>query len=258
MIKLLDSFEDIALTLAARIGPWLIPVLPAYTVGIALHKHLHTWPAVAFIGAIAFELAGIAATKTALRSWAWNNARTRKGDPIAPFGLTVFLSIIYFLVGIGLSVALEVWPVLTKFAPASFFLLAGQSYFVLAISHNLTKWENDKGQGKQNRLTEKELERLTQENAALSADNDNLTNQLQALRQRLDNLNEQSEQTNGQLSPALSKANAAKMTKKQARMTEALSLFNAGLSPAEVADNLQVSERTAKRYLSELNGMVTK
>lgn len=135
----LDVFEEIALALAARIGPWVIPVLPAYTVGMAIYEHLNVWPAVAIVGAIAFELAGIAATKTALRCWTWNNSRTRKGDPVAPFGLSVFLALLYFAVGIGLAVGLELTDELVKIAPASFF--------VLAISANLTTWENDRRSG---------------------------------------------------------------------------------------------------------------
>lgn len=272
IILTLDTIEKILLTLAARIGPWLIPVLPAYTVGTVLYKHLHTWPAVAIIGATAFELAGIAATKTALHAWVWNNAR-RKTDPAAPFGLAVFLSILYFFVGIGLSVALEIWPELVKIAPASFFLLAGQSYFVLAISHNLTQWDADRRLEVQQRAAktglQTELDKLAGQLEMLAADITasqtqlaDLDSQIADRQQKLERLNRQKEGQNGQIDPSngtiLNRANEARQAEINRRRQKVLTLRGQELTHQAIANQLGVSLGTVKNDLKALNGQVTK
>lgn len=258
-----DSFEEIALALAARIAPWLAPILPAYVVGRALYAHLDVWPIIAIAGAIGFEIVGIASAKNALRCWTWNKARTRKGDPAAPFGLSVVLALLYFAVGIGLSVALEMWPELAKIAPASFFVLAGQSYFVLAISANLTTWENDrraeKGlRGVRSELTA-EVEGLTSRVNELTSELTTLTSQVAAEEARLNELATREEQ--GQLtgqngSIQLVKPDHPEQGRIDLRRSEVLTLKRRGLTNQDIADQLEVSLSTIKNDLRELNGQV--
>lgn len=211
MIKALDSFENIALELAARAAPWLAPILPAYVVGRSLYEHLDVWPAIAITGAIGFEIVGIASAKNALRCWTWNGGK-RKSDPAAPLGLAVALALVYFVVGISLSVALEVWPDLAAYAPASFFVLAGASYLVLAISHNLTKWEAAIRGEREDRDHAAEVRKLTQER-------DSLANEVSVLKQRL--------KAASKPKPERQKA-APPPSDKQERLDQALQLFKDG------------------------------
>ena len=293
IITALDAFEEIAIELAARVGPWLIPILPAYTVGTAIYKHLNTWPAVAIIGAIAFELAGIAATKTALRCWTWNNAR-RKSDQPAPFGLAVTLALVYFLVGIGLSVALEVWTSLVVIAPASFFLLAGQSYFVLAIGYNLTKWENSRrleiGQRAAKNSLQADIAELAERLETLGSDRDTLAAEIATGRQEIADMDAQIADMDAQIadmdnqiakrrkilaglkndpetgqnrdySPlngvSLGKARAAKQDQIAERRDSVKNLTQQGLTVTEIAAHLGVSGGTIKSDRRALNGQMT-
>lgn len=260
MIKHLENLETGLLEVAARSAPWLVPILPAYTVGNALHEHLQVWPAVAITGGVAFELVGIASSKNALRCWAWNSTR-RKSDPAAPFGLAVALSLIYFATGISLSVLLEVWPALTVFAPASYFVLAGSSYFVLAIGNNLSRWTRD-------REAEKADRELSQMVKNLSSERDNLRDIVADLKDKLGQAKEtikalEARTNNGNVGQNetfgphnLDNAHQAKEDKVTARRQEVLSLLSDGLDKTEIADHLNVSPKTISRDIKALNGKV--
>jgi hypothetical protein len=133
----ITDVENLLTEVAARLGPWLAPLPPAYFISRAAQAHLATpWP-VALLMAATIELIGIAATHNALKLWTYNQTR-RKNDPPAPFELAAVLALTYVVIGVSISSLLEIFPVLASLAPASFFLLAGVGYVSLALStdHN--------------------------------------------------------------------------------------------------------------------------
>jgi hypothetical protein len=139
-IDLLDDLERVALALVARIGPWLSPVAPAYAVHRAAVAELGYPRAVAWLMAAAIEAAGVSAFHVTLRLWAWNQERP-EGSPSAPTAWGVGLIAVYLIVGIGLAVVVGLLPQLVPFAPASFFVLAGVGYAVLALMSDQARRE---------------------------------------------------------------------------------------------------------------------
>jgi hypothetical protein len=139
-IATLDDLERVALALVARIGPWLSPVAPAYAVHRAAVAELGYPRAVAWLMAAAIEAAGVSAFHVTLRLWSWNQERP-DGSPAAPTAWGVGLIAVYLVVGIGLAVVVGLLPALVPFAPASFFVLAGVGYAVLALMSDQARRE---------------------------------------------------------------------------------------------------------------------
>jgi hypothetical protein len=109
--------------LVARVAPWLAPVPSAYFVGRSAAAHLTLpWP-VAVVVALIIESLGLATVHTALWLNDWNAGR-RKTDPVAPAWVALALGIVYLVSTIGLTVVLEVYPLLATYAPAIFPALA--------------------------------------------------------------------------------------------------------------------------------------
>jgi hypothetical protein len=139
-ISTLDDLERVALALVARIGPWLSPVAPAYAVHRAAVAELGYPRAVAWLMAAAIEAAGVSAFHVTLRLWSWNQERP-EGSAAAPTAWGVGLILVYLVVGIGLAVIVGLVPALVPFAPASFFVLAGVGYAVLALMSDQARRE---------------------------------------------------------------------------------------------------------------------
>jgi hypothetical protein len=139
-ISTLDDLERVALALVARIGPWLSPVAPAYAVHRAAVAELGYPRAVAWLMAAAIEAAGVSAFHVTLRLWSWNQERP-EDSRAAPVAWGVGLILIYLVVGIGLAVIVGLVPALVPFAPASFFVLAGVGYAVLALMSDQARRE---------------------------------------------------------------------------------------------------------------------
>lgn len=153
--QLADTIEDVLLMLASRFGPWLAPIGPAYFVGRAAYHHLSAHWLIAVTMAVAVEAVGIAATHTALKAWAWNGSR-RKTDPVAPFGLMVWLSIIYFISALILSILVEVYPQSATYAPAVFIGLAAVAYVTIAVQMRLQDWHKARKSEVDKRTEEKD------------------------------------------------------------------------------------------------------
>ncbi|HNV30139.1 MAG TPA: hypothetical protein PKJ83_13425, partial [Cyclobacteriaceae bacterium] len=102
-LRNIDSFENGAIDLVAKIAPWCAPVPTAYLVGRATVNHLE-WPVpIGILAAAVIESLGLVTCATALDLYQFNQNR-RKNDPPAPFLLAVFLIVIYFLVAVLLTV----------------------------------------------------------------------------------------------------------------------------------------------------------
>jgi hypothetical protein len=148
MIAFIDSIEAILVSLAARLGPWLAPIPPAYFIARSAQKNLHAPDWVALAVGLAVEAVGIATVHNSLVLYDYMREK-RQSDPPAPLGLSLALAGVYLITGISLSVFLEAWPtLLSPYAPALFFLLAGAGYGSLAISADQSRREAEIARGK--------------------------------------------------------------------------------------------------------------
>jgi len=124
--------ERLATDAIARIAPWFAPIPTSYLVGRATVEHLH-WPVwVGMVAAVIIESLGLATAETALELREYNQSR-RKSDPRAPFALAVALVVVYLVVAIGLTVALDIAPALATYSPAIFPFLSLVGVTVLAL-----------------------------------------------------------------------------------------------------------------------------
>ncbi len=147
LVRWLDDAERVLLAIVSRLGPWLSPVAPAYSVYLAAVEVLG-WPEeVAFLMAVAVEVAGVSAFYLTLRLWSWN--QENPGGPKAPAWVGYILIAVYLLVGIGVAVVIGLVPGLIPFIPASFFLLAGVGYMVLALMTDQARRETTAREGQE-------------------------------------------------------------------------------------------------------------
>jgi hypothetical protein len=132
VVFLIDNVERLAIVIVSRAAPWAAPLAPAYLVATAVQKHFDTplWVAVA-VG-VTLEAVGIASTHITMEMYQYNQTK-RQSDPKAPFDVGLAATIVYFLVGISLTVVLEIFPETVIIAPAAFFLLAIVAYITLAL-----------------------------------------------------------------------------------------------------------------------------
>lgn len=262
--------------IASRLGPWLAPIGPAFFIGRAIFHQLAAPLWVAVLMGTAVELVGIAATHTALKAWAWNEAR-RKSDPVAPFKLLVFLSLVYFVSAAILSVMLEVWPSLVApYAPGVYLSLAGVAYVTLAAGVKLGQWESDRderlSQSKTKNALGIEVKRLRERHKALQESVKSLTDDLDRLTQEkaklvneIDKLGQKRDRASANVQgdgfipgdkAALEQANESRTLNIEERRDQVLVLKEQDKTNAEIAAMLGVSPKTVGRDLKALNGKV--
>jgi hypothetical protein len=124
--KVRDSFSEIENGLVdgiAAIGPWITPLPSAVLVANAVVKDLHWIPILGWVTAAIIESLGLTTVSTSLLLWDFN-AGKRKTDPGAPFLLAASLVCVYLVSTIGLTVFLDIFPELGRYAPALFPMLA--------------------------------------------------------------------------------------------------------------------------------------
>ena len=143
----LNEFEDLAVDVLAVFGPWLAPIPSAYLVGRAAHDHLLWHWSIAIIAAVAVESIGVVSIVLSLRLYEWNQTKN-KTDPNAPLTLALVAAVFYFIVTIGLTVVLDVYPYLAKFAPAIFPLLAAIGAANIAMKNGQRRREVAKAEKK--------------------------------------------------------------------------------------------------------------
>lgn len=146
--------------LIAGLAPWLAPIPTAWLVGAATMRWLGwPWP-VAIVAAVIIESLGLGATSTALQLWDYNRSR-RKIDPAAPFWIAACLVGIYFVVAVGLTVALDIFPDQAKYAPAIFpaLSLSGMAVLALRSDHwrRLARIEQERAERKAERQAARQL-----------------------------------------------------------------------------------------------------
>ena len=115
-----DSFSEVENGLVdgiAGIVPWITPLSSAVLVANAVVKDLHWVPALGWVTAAIIESLGLTTVSTSLLLWDYN-AGKRKTDPGAPFLLAASLVCVYLVSTIGLTVFLDIFPELGRYAPA--------------------------------------------------------------------------------------------------------------------------------------------
>jgi len=166
--NMLNQVEDIAIDIAARAGPWLTPIPTAYLVGRAAYNHFQ-WPIwVSIPSAVAIEFLGLTTITTALRLWEYNKTK-RKSDPVAPFGVAIFLTGCYLVVAILLTIVIDVVEGLRFISPAIFPLLSIMAASIIALRqghrHRVAEIEQDKEEAKQKRRERYQREKEEKEEA---------------------------------------------------------------------------------------------
>lgn len=234
----IDSFENGAIDLVAKIAPWCAPVPTAYLVGRATVTHLE-WPVpIGILAAAVIESLGLVTCATALDLYQFNQNR-RKNDPPAPFLLAVFLIVIYFLVAVLLTVVLDTQPSWSVIAPAIFPFLSLAGVTVIALRKDYQKRVQQIANEKAERKAERQM---------------NHGFQRQDLRGLFEPSMSSDMSNNGRIDMNLNRLQAGRKAKLDNRLTMLLDAFrvNPTLGISDAARALDVSRQTIYSYMDQL------
>jgi len=230
----IDQIESFIADIVAKIAPWVAPIPTAYLVGRATIRHLK-WPfLIGLIAAVIVESLGLATTLTALELRDYNKSK-RKSDPAAPFWLAAILVGTYFVVALGLTVALDIFPEQAIFAPGIFPLLSlcGVTILALRADHGrrLKAIKADKQRRRESRQKGRRGER---ERTALGMS--------------------KTTPKDGKMDADLDALQAARLTKKEERLDALLRFYldNPEAGPSEAARGIGVVRQTIYNYNDEL------
>lgn len=234
----IDNFENNVIDLVAKFAPWLAPIPTAFLVGKATVEHLE-WPLViGFLAAVVIESLGLVSCATALDLYQFNQNR-RKNDPSAPFGLAVFLILIYFVVAVFLTIVLDIQPAWSLVAPALFPVLSLVGVTEIALRKNyqdrIQKIANEKADRRAERQASSSNRRQDLQGSGQASLSDNLSN-------------------NGQFDMNLDILQAGRKAKLDSRLDRLLDIFrtNPSLRISDAARLLNVSRQTIYSYLEQL------
>lgn len=237
-LRNIDSFENGAIDLVAKIAPWCAPIPTAYLVGRATVNHLE-WPVpIGFLAAAVIESLGLVTCATALDLYQFNQNR-RKNDPPAPFLLAVFLIVIYFFVAVLLTVVLDTQPSWSVIAPAIFPFLSLAGVTVIALRKDyqkrLQQIANEKADRKAERHANHGFQRLDLRGLFEPSMSNDMSN-------------------NGHLDMNLNRLQAGRKAKLDNRLAMLLDAFrvNPTLGISDAARALDVSRQTIYSYIDQL------
>ncbi len=235
--KVRDSISEIENGLVdgiAAIGPWITPLPSAVLVANAVVKDLHWIPALGWVTAAIIESLGLTTVSTSLLLWDYNVGK-RKTDPGAPFLLAASLVGVYLFSTIGLTVFLDIFPELGRYAPALFPLLALVGAVNLALRSGHRRRLSGIAQDRAERKAERQSSHLpfTQPGNLLMS---NLTSSIVKTDTSLD------------------KAQAARKANLTTRMDNLLTLYldNPLMGATAAARTLNISRQTVYSYLEQL------
>ncbi|MCX6054797.1 MAG: winged helix-turn-helix domain-containing protein [Chloroflexi bacterium] len=235
--KVRDSFSEIENGLVdgiAAIGPWITPLPSAVLVANAVVKDLHWIPALGWVTAAIIESLGLTTVSTSLLLWDFN-ASKRKNDPGAPFLLAASLVGVYLVSTIGLTVFLDIFPELGRYAPALFPLLA----LVGAINLALRSGHRRRLSGIVQDRAERKAERQSSRQTFTQPGNPVMSNLASSM---------------VKTDTSLDKAQAARKANLTTRMDNLLTLYldNPRIGATEAARALNISRQTVYTYLDQL------
>ncbi len=209
-----------------RIVPLLTPIPTAYVTWRAAIQTLELPDWVAFIMALAVEGLGFAATDTTMMIWDYNETR-RKSDPEAPFSLAVATVFFYIAVVLGLTILIEILPVLRHWALAIFPMMTLDAAIVWGL-HS---------------AHQRRLEAI-----------EDAKKERQAKRQAVSNKSVKEMSNTSNMDTSLDNLQEGKRLKKKARIDKLLDIYqqapSAGIT--SVARQLNTSRQTVYNDLEEL------
>jgi hypothetical protein len=215
-------------------GPWIASIPSAVLVANATVKDLHWSLELGWVAAAIIESLGLTTVSTSLLLWEYN-ADKRKTDPDAPFLLAASLVGVYLVSTIGLTVLLDIFPDLARYAPALFPILALVGAVNLALRS-----------GHRRRLSNIALDRTVRKA------------ERQAIRPIAENLSDllASNATSITVNPdsSLVKARQARTVIQGNRIDNLLTLFrdNPTIGVTDAARTLNMSRQTVYSYLDRL------
>ena len=237
LLRFRETLSEIETNLTdgiAAFGPWITPIPSAVLVANATVKDLHWSMEMGWVAAAIIESLGLTTVSTSLLLWEYN-AGKRKTDPNAPFLLAASLVVVYLVSTIGLTVLLDIFPNLARYAPALFPILAlvGAVNLALRSGHR------------------RRLAGIAQERADRKADRQTNRPTEGSLRELLTS-NEASTTVNPDSS--LLKARQARTVIQGNRMDNLLTLFrdNPTIGVTDAARTLNMSRQTVYSYLERL------
>jgi len=236
-IRLREFLSEVETNLTdgiAAIAPWITPLPSAALVANAVVQDLHWTPALGWITAAIIESLGLTTVSTSLQLWDYNTGK-RKTDPNAPFYLAASLVGVYLFSTIGLTVLLDIYPEMGRFAPALFPMLALVGAVNLALRSGHRRRLASIIQERADRKAERQVVRPT-------------TGSLTEL------LTSNTASNAAHPDSSLVKARQAKTVIQGNRMDSLLTLYrdNPGIGVTDAARTLSMSRQTVYTYLGKL------
>jgi hypothetical protein len=237
LLRFRETLSEIETNLTdgiADFGPWITPIPSAVLVANATVKDLHWSIGLGWVAAAIIESLGLTTVSTSLLLWEYN-AGKRKTDPNAPFFLAASLVVVYLVSTIGLTVLLDIFPNLARYAPALFPILAlvGAVNLALRSGHR------------------RRLAGIAQERADRKADRQTNRPTEGSLRELLT-----SKEASTTVNPdsSLLKARQARTVIQGNRMDNLLTLYrdNPMIGVTDAARTLNMSRQTVYSYLDRL------
>ncbi len=218
----------------AAFGPWITPIPSAVLVANATVKDLHWSAELAWVAAAIIESLGLTTVSTSLLLWEYN-ADKRKTDPDAPFLLAASLVGVYLVSTIGLTVLLDIFPDLARYAPALFPILALVGAVNLALRSGHRRRLTNIAQDRADRKAERQANRPTTGDIS-------------------DLLRLNTTSTTVKPDKSLDKARQARKNIQDSRLDSLLTLYldNPNMGVTEAARTLNLSRQTVYTYLEQL------
>jgi hypothetical protein len=122
--------------LISNLAPWLTPIPSAVLVANATVRHLDWSEPVGWIAGLIVEMLGISTVDTTMRYYNWNQEK-RASDPALPtWILPGVLVSVYLTVTVILTVLLDTNPLLARWSPVTFPVLALVGAINLVLRRN--------------------------------------------------------------------------------------------------------------------------
>lgn len=229
-----SEIEDNLTDAISSIGPWITPLPSAALVANAVVRDLDWNPALGWITAAIIESLGLTTVNTSLKLWDYNGSK-RKSDPKAPFVLSASLVCVYLFSTIGLTILLDIFPELGRYAPALFPLIAlvGAINLALRSEHRRRLFE----------ISQTRNERKSEKN---SSRNNSFSSPAQEVSNLLSN--------DQKFDTIYDKALAVRKSNLSHRLNDLVSFYlvNPSLGATDLAKSLGVSRQTIYSYIKLL------
>ena len=132
LLRLNRAAEGLLIDIIAGFSPWLAPIVPAFMTFRSMTGLLGFPVWIAWAAAICVEFLGLAAVRTALEFWQWNDDK-HKTDPRAPVFLAIIAGSFYLAVVLTVNVTLDNSPGLFRLAKALLSSLSVCAGLILAL-----------------------------------------------------------------------------------------------------------------------------